>query len=375
MPRMMYDFVAGATGREVGARRNRSAFDAIHLQPRVLVDVEGRSLHKTILGAQKNLPFGIAPMGMCNLAWPGADQMLASVAMQNNIPLGVSSAASTALEDMREQAGEQGWFQLYAGATAAPALQLARRAAEAGYTHLILTVDVPQGSRRVRDLRNGFRLPFRLGPRQFWDCATHPRWSIETLLAGIPRPMNFDASTDGGFARSGSRGAANWDFLDKLRQQWHGQLLVKGVLSVADALRIRQLGADALYVSNHGGRQLDSAPPAIAMLPLIRAAVGAGYPLLFDSGIRNGEDVVKALALGADFVMLGRPVLFAVGADGERGLATLIDIIAEEISLTMAQIGLRRIDDITRAVVVPPGQTSDPQHSPETVTDAHKKKN
>ncbi len=356
---MMYDFIAGAAGRETSARGNQSALAKIRLQPRVLVNTENRALGKTILGEEQGLPFGIAPMGMCNLAWPGADRMLAAAAARHDIPLCVSAAASTTLEEMQRRADGRAWFQLYGGAADADTnardttLRMADRARDAGYTRLVLTVDVPQVARRMRELKNGFQVPFRLGPRQFRDFALHPRWSLETLLRGVPRMMNFAAPGAGGFVREAGRGAADWAFLDRLRTRWNGKLIVKGVLSAEDARRIRQAGADAIYVSNHGGRQLDSAPPAITMLAGIRAAVGADYPLIFDSGIRNGEDVVKALALGADFVMLGRPLLFAIGADGARGLAALVDILADEISIVLAQLGLRRVGAVDRAVVVP----------------------
>jgi L-lactate dehydrogenase (cytochrome) len=168
--------------------------------------------------------------------------------------------------------------------------------------------------------------------------------------------MNFETSKSGhSFVRGESRAGADWPLLDQLRQRWKGKLVVKSVMSPADAVRIRDAGADSVYVSNHGGRQLNSAPAAISALPRIRAAVGVDYPLIFDSGVRSGEDVVKALTLGADFVMIGRPMMFAVGAEDARGLASLIDILAEEISVTLAQIGLRRVEEIDRTVLAGTG--------------------
>lgn len=348
---MMYDFVDGAVGREQAARRNRAALAAIQLQPRVLNDTTGRALNTAFLGEEHGLPFGIAPMGMCNLAWPGADRALLDAAARHRIPVCLSTAASTALEDSRRQAGARAWFQLYVSDSDDSAWKLVERAASAGYTHLLLTVDVPQISLRLRDLRNGFKLPFRIGPRQFFDFARHPRWSVETLLRGVPRVMNFEAAEAGSFIRDAGRGAATWDFLDRLRDKWRGRLIVKGVLSADDARRIARAGADAVYVSNHGGRQLDSAPPAIDALPAIRAALGRGYPLIFDSGVRGGEDVVKALASGADFVMLGRAWLYAIGAAGARGPDTLVDILSREINVTLAQIGRRRVVDVDDTVL------------------------
>ena len=355
MPRMMFDFVDGSAGLETGERLNRSAIEEIRLAPRVLVNVEGRSLAKRFLGQNLDLPVGIAPMGMCDLTWPGADQMLAAEAIRRNIPLCLSSAASTSLEEMQTLADGRAWFQLYVAQSPITAMQLVDRAASAGYEVLILTVDVPQVSRRIRDLKNGFQVPFHLGPRQILDFACHPRWSIGTLLKGVPKARNFETTGNGrGFVRGESRGSTDWAFLAQLRKRWKGKLVIKGVLSPDDAIRIREAGADAVYVSNHGGRQLDSAPAAIHALPRIRQAVGDGYPLIFDSGLRCGEDIVKALALGADFVMLGRPLMYAIGAAGAPGLAKLFDILTEEISVTLAQLGRRQIEQIDSTVLASP---------------------
>jgi isopentenyl diphosphate isomerase/L-lactate dehydrogenase-like FMN-dependent dehydrogenase len=348
LPRVIFDFIEGAAGREVSALQNLTRFDEIILQPRVMQDVETRSLHTTFLGQNYDLPFGIAPMGMCNLAWPGADQTLARAAQEFNLPVCLSSAASSSIEDMRSWAGENSWFQLYVGSSIEASLALVDRARNAGYETLVLTVDVPQVSRRLRDLRNGFQMPFSMTPKLFMDFATHPHWSLATLWQGVPEPINFKSiSGHEKFDRNASRAGADWEFLDRLRAKWKGHLIVKGVTSAADAVLIQQAGADAIYVSNHGGRQLDSAPAAIDVLPRIRQAVGAVYPLIFDSGVRNGEDVVKALAMGADFVMLGRPFMFALGAEGARGVNALIRILGEDASLTLAQTGLADIGDVS----------------------------
>ena len=348
LPRLVFDFVDGAAGREVGARRNEARFDDIFLQPRVMADVAERSLKTAFLGQEFDLPVGIAPMGMCDLVCPGADRMLAGEASARGIPVCVSSAASTTLEDMRHLAGSRAWFQLYFGQSAETTLAMADRAREAGYDTLILTVDVPQVSRRVRDQRNGFDVPFRLTPTSFLDFATHPRWSLSTLAAGIPAPRNMGSTK---FVRGASRAGANWDFLEKLRERWKGTLIVKGVTAPEDALRVRDAGADAIYVSNHGGRQLDGVPASIDLLPRIRAAVGPGMPLAFDSGVRNGEDVVKALAFGADLVMLGRPVLFALGAGGRRGLSDLLDCFGQDIDVAIAQLGIDAVSKLGSSVV------------------------
>jgi len=352
LPRLIFDFIEGSTGREVAALRNLTRFDEITLQPRVMQDVEIRNLKTLFLGQSYDLPFGIAPMGMCNLAWPGADQALAEAAQAFNVPVCLSSAASSSIEDMRSWAGKNSWFQLYVGSSMEESLALVDRAHKAGYENLILTVDVPQVSRRLRDLRNGFQMPFKMTPKLFMDFATHPHWSLATLWQGVPEPINFKPLTGNKtFDRNASRAGANWDFLERLRELWKGNLIVKGVTSAADAGRIQQAGADAIYVSNHGGRQLDSAPAAIDVLPIIRQAVGADYPLIFDSGVRSGEDVVKALAMGANFVMLGRPFMFALGAEGARGVNALIRTLGEDTSLTLAQTGLTEINEVTPSML------------------------
>ncbi len=329
--------------------RNKSRFDEIMLQPRVMNRTPDRTPATSFLDRDYGLPFGIAPMGMCNLSWPGADRFLAEAASTFNIPVCLSSAASSSIEEMRGWAGDKAWFQLYVGPSMELSLELVERAKNAGYETLVLTVDVPKVAHRVRDLKNGFQMPFSIGPRQFFDFAWHPRWSLATLLQGVPTPKNFAA--DGNrFDRHGSREGADWEFLERLRGLWKGQLIVKGVTSVEDALRIRESGVDAIYVSNHGGRQFDSAPPSIDLLPRIRAAVGPEYPLIFDSGVRSGEDVVKALALGADFVMLGRPLLYALGAEADTGLRSLIRLFADEIDLAMTQLGLGSTADLDMTV-------------------------
>ncbi len=358
LPRLIFDFIEGAAGREVGTTRNQSQFDTIMLRPRVMADVAERATTTSLLGQEFGLPVGIAPMGMCNLAWPHADRHLAEVAKAFDIPVCLSSAASSTIEDMGAWAGSLAWFQLYFGQSAEASLMMADRARQAGYETLILTVDVPQVSRRIRDLRNGFGVPFTMTPQAFWDFATHPRWSLSTLRNGPPSPKNFDADHGTGrFDRGASRAGANWEFLKRLRDSWHGKLIVKGVTAGEDARQISRLGADAVYVSNHGGRQLDSVPPAIDLLPLIRDAVGADMPMIFDSGVRSGEDVVKALALGADFVMIGRPALFALGAGGAPGLTQLMNAFAEDISVVLAQLGARSVADLGPHSLFPPQHT------------------
>ncbi len=351
LPWMVFDYIDGAAGEGLGDQLNQQAIREMRLHTRVLVDVENRSLKKSILGHDCNLPFGISPMGMCNLSAPGADAMLARLAKKHRIPHGASTAASTSLEDIAKQAEGNAWFQLYFGGDESVTDSLLNRAEAAGYEVLIFTVDVPEVGRRPRELRHGFKMPFKIGPSQFIDFALHPRWSIGSLLAGAPALANF-VGVDSAFDRTRSRAGVDWDFLDRVRQRWKGKLVVKGVLHPDDALKLVSHGVDAVMVSSHGGRQLESVQPAIHALGRIRDAVGEDFPLIYDSGIRSGEDVCKAYAMGADFVMLGRPFLFAMAAGGERGLNQLSDIIAEEVSIALAQMGLTDINQLDKTVLV-----------------------
>ena len=352
LPRMMFDYVDGASSDESLSLLNSTAFDSFRLMPRVLRDVADRDLSTEILGMQMGLPFGIAPMGMCALSWPNADQYMARAAATRRMPLCVSTAASAPLETIIEDADGYAWFQLYADQSSEFVDEMVQRAKDSGYKVLILTVDVPIPSVRTRDLRNGFTFPLHWGPRQIWDFVSHPHWSLASLVHalgnGMPRPMNYATSSKGTkFVRNASRGRATWGFLELLRDRWPEKLIVKGVQCPKDAVRINALGVDAIYVSNHGGRQLNSAPTSIESLTQIRRAVGNAMPLIFDGGIRNGEHVIKALALGADFVMLGRSALFGLGAGGSEGLSDILDLISTEASAVMGLAGHQKITEIS----------------------------
>ncbi|MFZ5962848.1 alpha-hydroxy acid oxidase [Thalassococcus sp. BH17M4-6] len=351
LPWMVFDYIDGAAGGEAGARRNRAALDALTLRPRILRDVHDRSLSVPVFGQDMGRPFGIAPMGMCNLSGPGADLMLARLAARETIPLGVSTVASTPMEQLIDTAEGHAWFQLYFSGDGTGTFKLVERARTAGYEVLILTADVPEVGRRPRELRHGFTMPFRIGPRQFLDFALHPQWSLSTLARGRPQMANF--LKDGyAFDRTESRARADWDTLARLRDAWPGKLVVKGVLDAEDAARLAQCGVDAIQVSSHGARQLEGAPAPIAALPDIAAAVAGRVPLFFDSGLCSGEDVLKALTQGAGFTFLGRVWQFAIAAAGEEGLQRLFEVLSSELSIAMAQTGLSDL----RGIDGPDGQ-------------------
>ncbi|MFK7879450.1 alpha-hydroxy acid oxidase [Roseobacter sp.] len=338
LPWMVFDYIDGAAGEGIAEERNLAALRAIELQPRVLVNVKDRDLSMPVFDHAGQAPFGISPMGMCNLSGPGADLMLARMAAKYQVPHGVSTVASTSMERIIEVAEGHAWFQLYFSGDGSGTKKLLDRAKTAGYRTLVMTLDVPEVGRRPRELRRGFKMPFRIGPMQFIDFALHPRWSIASLIAGAPDLGNFqqDGFT---FDRTESRALADWDFLKELRDRWDGNLVAKGVTDVDDAKRLKAEGIDAIQVSSHGGRQLDSAPPPILALKRIRAALGDSYPLFYDTGIRSGEDVVKAYAMGANYVFFGRALQFAIAAGGQAGLTQFWQLITDEIGLTLAQMG------------------------------------
>ncbi len=350
LPRMVFDYMDGAAGEGFGEKQNRRVMQDIRLQPAVLVNVEHRSLAVSVFDHQSHRPFGVTPMGMCNLACPGADLMLARQAARFQSPVGVSTVASTPLETMIETAEGHAWFQFYFSGDGRVVNRLIDRAQVAGYRTLVVTLDVAEVGRRPRELRRGFKMPFRIGVPQFIDFALHPGWSMSTLVNGRPEMANF-GGPHGEFDRTETRARADWDDLDRIRQQWKGNLVVKGVLNTSDAIRLKAAGVDAIQVSSHGGRQLDAAPYPILALREIRAAVGNDYPLFFDSGIRGGEDVLKAYAMGANFVFLGRSMLYSLAAGGQSGLQKMWDIFSDEISIGMAQLGMTSLQQRPQALL------------------------
>lgn len=339
LPWMVFDYMDGAAGEGYGESQNRQVMRDIRLQPAVLVNVEHRSLDVQVFDHAASRPFGVSPMGMCNLAVPGADLMLARQAARYCSPVGVSTVASTPLEKMIEVAQGHAWFQFYFSGDGRVVNSLIDRAQVAGYRTLVVTLDVAEVGRRPRELKRGFKMPFRVGVPQFIDFAMHPAWSLSTLISGRPEMANFGGS-HGVFDRTETRARADWDDLHRIRQQWKGNLVVKGVLTVADAVRLKAAGVDAIQVSSHGGRQLESAPYPILALRDIRAELGPEFPLFYDSGVRSGEDVLKAYAMGADFVFLGRSMLYSLAAGGEEGMKRMWDIFSDEASIAMAQLGM-----------------------------------
>jgi len=360
LPKMVFGYIDGGAGNGLAVDRNRESFNKILLQPRVLKDVSQRVQSKYLLGQQWEQAFGIAPMGLCNVANPTADLMLAYSAKKCGIPLCVSTAASTTMEKMYDIAGENIWFQLYMGSSKEGTFKLVDRANKIGIKNLILSVDVPAQGYRPTEVRDGFKAPFVFGSQQIFDCVTHPSWSMSYLFSGIPKFAHNFGLSEGGkpfFDRnSGTRLIADLDFLKSLRDRWKGNLFVKGITCVQDAYYCIDCGCTGIYVSNHGGRQLESVPAALDLLRSIRNEIGSKFPILFDGGVRCGEDIIKALALGADFIFLGRPFLFASALGYRPAIVHLIEILGKQIDSAMAQIGCTSLEGLNSNVIYSPDE-------------------
>lgn len=351
LPRAIFDFVEGGAGSEIAVARNRARLEEIALLPQALRDCSAASAEVTIFGRRYGAPFGVAPMGFADLVRPGTDRALARAARERNIPYVLSTAATTSIETIQGIAGENLWFQLYPGADEAIAAALMARAQKAGVTTLVITVDIPVPARRVRDLVNGLAIPLRPSLRMLLDVGRHPAWAVRALLGERPGMANFienKGSLSGlahaeFVARQLSCPALDWNRIERIREAWPHHLVIKGILNPQDALAAARIGADGIVVSNHGGRQLDSAPASIEVLPAIKAACGDRLTLILDSGVRTGDDIARSLASGADFVLLGRPFLFAVAAMGlSRGPAAIIDILHAEFLNTLIHLGCSR---------------------------------
>lgn len=348
LPRFVYEYVDGAAEDERCLTRNRDALDAVILTPRVLRDTRHIDATISLFGKTWSQPFAIAPTGLNGLVRPGGDLMGAAAAQTMGLPFVLSTASNARLEDVREAAPRgQLWLQLYVMEDRSIAEQMLRRARAAKFDALVLTVDVAVSGLRERDVRNGFKLPFKPSPSLALDLMRHPRWSLMQAWCGGPKFVNLieDENTKMSaqaqaalLARAMDRGL-DWNSLSWLRRHWNGPILVKGILHEEDARRAQKEGVDALIVSNHGARQLDVAPSSIGQLPRIVDAVHDAIPVLLDSGIRRGSDVARALALGAHAVMVGRPVLYGLAVAGSNGVQQILRTLATELERNMILLG------------------------------------
>lgn len=351
IPHFVFEYLDSATGLEDQHRRNRAKLTEIQFWPDVLRGPLNYDLSTTFMGRDYPVPFGCAPVGMSGIMWPRAEKILAKACAQAGIPYGMSTVATVVPEVLAPLIGDQGWFQLYMPRDKDIRADIVRRAKEAGFHTLVLTVDTPLESRRERQRRANLTIPPKVNLAMMWSMMLHPEWTIGTLREGVPSLKlcedyaKYMDATSVAHAGHVIRGNPGWSDVEDMREMWDGPLLVKGIQQVDDAKRLVDIGVDGVWVSNHSGRQFDGGPASIECLPAIRDAL-PDTPIIFDSGINGGLDILRALALGADFVMLGRAFHYAVGALGERGPEHLIRILKDDMTSCMGQIGAERLSDL-----------------------------
>jgi (S)-mandelate dehydrogenase len=364
VPKGVFEFMDRGSEDEIALRNNRAAFERIKLNPRTLMDVSNRSQAINLFGKPMTMPIAIAPTGIAGLMWYRGELELARAAAAAGIPFTLATGSMTAMETIAAEAAGRLWFQLYMWPDRSMSHKLVERARLAGFEALVVTVDGVVSGNREYNLRNGFTIPFTYSRRNVTDVMRHPRWMVGVLgryvaNGGMPRYENYPQElknkiTAAPMGKSMMRNdSLTWDDLRVLRKIWPHTLIVKGIMNARDALKAAECGADAVVVSNHGGRNLDSTQAPIDALPQVADAVASRLTVLMDSGVRRGSDVVKALALGAKTVMIGRPTLYGTAAGGEAGAARAIDIFREEIDRSMAHLGCSSITNIDRECLVP----------------------
>ena len=362
LPKIIFDFIEGGLEDERGLERNRAAFQKHQLLPRYLVDVSVRDQRATLFGHTYASPFGISPTGGAGLYRRDGDLMLAEAAAEANIPYIMSGGSNASMEEAVKIAPDNTWYQLYAAKDGNLTDALIGRARDCGVGALVLTVDVPIHPKRERNWRNGFATvrnggvmeALKLKPSILLEAMTHPAWVFDYVRhGGAPTLGNWAPHAGNGASKADAirlgrsqtpAAAQTWRDLERYRRLFPRPLVVKGILSPADAVRAAEIGVDGIIVSNHGGRQLDQAPASLDALPAIKAAVGDKLTVMLDSGVRRGADILIALCLGAEFVFFGRPTLYGAVAGGSPGVKKAVDIFRTEIDLVMAQIGCPSLD-------------------------------
>jgi isopentenyl diphosphate isomerase/L-lactate dehydrogenase-like FMN-dependent dehydrogenase len=348
---MVFDFVDGGAEDEATVRGNEAGFAQWWLRPRALTDVTTRDQSMRLLGRDLPTPLILAPAGLAGLVWPKGEAVAAAAASRAGVPFVVSTASSCSIEEVRAAAEGSLWLQLYLWRDREVTGSLVERARRAGYDTLCLTVDVPLSGSRERDLRNGMTIPPRIRLKNSLGVVSRPSWMLKMARA----PVTFANVSEGQRGRTMALGAyvnsqlnpsASWDDLRWLRAAWPGTLVVKGVLDPTTAQRLADEGVDAVIVSNHGGRQLDGAIPAVAALPGVVEALGGRIPVLMDGGIRRGTDVIKAVALGASACLFGRPYLWGLAVGGGDGVSRVLEILSSEIDRDLALLGTPTLAEV-----------------------------
>ncbi|MET0531229.1 MAG: alpha-hydroxy acid oxidase [Microvirga sp.] len=358
-PRAFFDYCDRGSYAEETLEANRRDLKALTLRQRVMVDVGNRSTETTILGVKRALPFGLAPVGLTGMQYGDGEILAAKAAEAANIPFTLSTMSICSIEDVAEATTAPFWFQLYVMRDRSFAESLVARAHAVKCSALVLTLDLQVQGQRHNDIKNGMTVPPRVTFKNVFDVATKPAWALSVLrgkrktFGNLEGVKGMSAATSlAAWISTQFDPTLNWDDVAWIRRIWPGKLILKGVLDVEDARKAAGTGADAIVVSNHGGRQLDGAPSAISMLPPIAEAVGDQVEVMFDSGIRSGQDIVRAIALGAKSCLIGRAFNHGLGAGGQAGVEKAINIIARELDVTMALTGRRTIAEIDRTVLM-----------------------
>jgi (S)-mandelate dehydrogenase len=357
LPRGVFEFIDRGTEDEVAIANNRTAFERIKLHPRILVDISGRSLETSLFGAKLEMPIVIAPTGAAGLCWHDGEIAMARAAAAAGIPFTLANGSFAPMERVAREAGGRLWFQIYLAKDRQLTYGLLDRAQGAGVEALIVTVDTPVSPNREHNARNGFAIPFRPNATLLADVLCHPRWLTGVmfrylLTSGIPRFENypqgqqFNILAPSGAAARARSDSMTWEDIVRLRERWPRTLILKGVLRQEDAERAMKIGVDGVIVSNHGGRMLDSSPAPIDVLSEIVGAVGHRLTVMLDSGIQRGSDIVKALALGARAVLIGRATLYGVSVGGESGAGKALSLLRTELDRTMALVGCKSVAEL-----------------------------
>ncbi|WP_179589971.1 alpha-hydroxy acid oxidase [Pigmentiphaga litoralis] len=357
--RAIFDYVDSGSYDEVTLHANCNDLAALRLRQRVMVDVSSRNLASTMLGQRVSMPVGLAPTGLTGIMHGDGEILAARAAERAGVPFCLSTMSICSIEDVRDAVTQPFWFQLYVMRDRAFSQSLIERAIAANCSALVLTLDLQIQGQRHRDIKNGLAVPPRLTLANALDIATKPSWAWGVMMGKRKSFGNLEAQlAKAGNLKTLSEWIAgqfdpslNWNDVAWVRRLWPGKLILKGVLNVEDARLAADSGADAIVVSNHGGRQLDGAPSSIAALPSIAAAVGDRVEIMFDGGIRSGQDVLRALALGAKSCLIGRAFLYGLGALGEAGVTATLDIIRKELDVAMALTGTRDVRDVTSDVL------------------------
>jgi (S)-mandelate dehydrogenase len=361
LPRAIFDFFDGGAEDETTLRDNRAAFERVRLLPKVLVDVSKVDTAVNLLGSEAKMPLAIAPTGGISAGRAGAELILARAAKAFGVPFTMATPSAFSIERVAEEVGGRLWFQLYAVRDHEFRKNLVERAKNAGYEAILVTVDLPVSGKRERDPRNGFVTPYRPSWRNSRDVIFKPAWVLEVLRHGLPGMANLEgykfsapAGTDIVTAVGREMDAGlDWEYIKRLREQWPGKLLLKGVERPDDAERAVSVGCDGVVVSNHGGRQLDGAVATLDALPQVKRAVGEKLTVLLDGGVRRGVDILKARALGAQGVLTGRATLFGAMAGAEPGARRALEILQTELVRAMQLCGVRSAAEIRSDLISP----------------------